>query len=643
MKYRNDIECLRAFSVLAVILYHASPALMPGGFIGVDVFFVISGFLMTGIIVKGTENNRFDVLSFYGSRIRRIYPALLLCIFIFYVLGFYSFIYFKEFDVLKRAARSAILGISNIYFYSNTDYFDIDATSQIFLHTWSLGVELQFYILYPVVLLCCARFFNLKYKQTIFYLLLLSFVCSCYFIFANQKGAFYLLPSRVWEFMIGACLAVNGAPAGGRVYRKAAPWLGFIIITAFSLYYDKLPVQRFPGPLALIPCLAAALFILGGQAGDAREKMNRPIINPFFAFIGNLSYSLYLYHWPVLVLYRGVTGSLDLSAFDVAACLVLTFVLSYCSWRFVETPLRRRLASLGRAPQLAGLACALGVFPLLTVTLQHADPVLFEKQRSYLAGTKDGSPYQHENILGDKTREVRFLLLGDSHAAAFGACFSEIAESRHTAGRLLTVPAPLLHTYRDWRNGKIAQPLIDEAALGRETYEVAYIIMRWTWHVKGYLRSESLAPQPAEGYIHYSAAGKEYDGLEALSTGLDDTIQFLLKRGTKKIYLLLPVPEQPCRIPQNAGKLSVLFQDDAINAKLGVTVDDYLKRNQISFALLQQFAERYDAVSLIDPAPLLRSGDHFRVVSDGRCMYYDDDHLSVYGTSCLSSLFSLEP
>lgn len=639
MKFRPEIESLRAFSIIAVILYHAAPSLISGGFIGVDIFFVISGFLMTTMIVGKLATESFDLPAFYLGRTRRILPALIVCVLVFYVLDFYFGLNIDDFNRARRAARSAILGFSNFYFYANTGYFDPAASAQVFLHTWSLGIELQFYLIYPLFLVGAKKLFNISPTRTITILLLLSFGISTYSVFADPTGAFYLLPSRFWEFMIGGLLAVKQWSPQKQTHKAALMWTGAAVITAFSLWYDKLPVTFFPGPAALVPCLAAALFIAGGYQLQRHTVAQRALLNPVFAFIGKTSYSLYLWHWPIFVLYRATAFKPVLSLFDTTVCVGLTLFFATLSWRWIETPTRRRLTGMSGTLQAVCLLTALAAYPGATFGLEHISPEKNERQRAYFAGADD-RPSEHPT-LGDSAAPA-FLLLGDSHAAALADCFALLAKEKGVSGKQITHYSPLLHTTRIVREVPYRNETL-ETQLNSTVYPVVYIAMRWSMYTKGYLTPDAGLSGMRTIDIQYRNDKKSCRGLEALALGLDDTISTLLSNGTKKVYLLTPVPEHAFNIPLSAGKLAAFFDDVYIQKRLGTTTAAYEERNREVLDMLRAAKEKYAAVEIVDiAAPLLLDDGTFAAVGGGKSLYYDDDHLSVYGSMQIKHLFLLE-
>ena len=334
--YRPEIDGLRAVSVLLVIGFHFELTPVPGGFVGVDVFFVISGYLITAIILREIEAGTFSVARFWERRIRRILPALLTMMVAVLVGGVFLLMP-GDYVMTARSAVRAAMSVSNIFFLKNVGYFHPAAELQPLLHTWSLGVEEQFYFVWPMALL--AIFFvtrgNRQLIAAICVMILLgSFAWSAHLVATHPPRAFYLAPSRGWELGVGALLAI--APATwfcrGRLVIQALSLTGLGLIVASALIFSK-EEAPFPGFNALPVVLGAALVIAPWSAANVvRSRLSHPVL----VLVGKMSFSLYLWHWPLLVFYRHYAFGEGPSFVVQIGLLVGTFVISWFSWRFVE-------------------------------------------------------------------------------------------------------------------------------------------------------------------------------------------------------------------------------------------------------------------------------------------------------------------
>ena len=292
--FRSDINGLRALAVLAVVLYHFDVPGFAGGFVGVDVFFVISGYLMTKIIVDGLRTGRFSLWSFYAARARRIVPALAAVCVALLVYGIF-WLTPPDFERLGRHATSSIGFVSNIVYWKDVDYFGNQKHDQWLLHTWSLSVEWQFYLLFPVLMVAIARFTRRPVALTLVIaaMLAVSLGLSATLSFTNRIPAFYLLPTRAWEMLAGGVVFMFASKGPARVRWLAGP-LGFALIAvSIGLLRAEGP---WPGYLAILPVSGAALVL---WANYSRSLLLR---NPVARFFGDSSYSIYLWHWPLTVL-----------------------------------------------------------------------------------------------------------------------------------------------------------------------------------------------------------------------------------------------------------------------------------------------------------------------------------------------------
>lgn len=371
LAYRADIDGLRAVAVLLVIGYHLEIARFHGGFVGVDVFFVISGFLISSVILAQISTSTFSIVSFYERRIRRIFPALIVMMFITSVLAYRYFLP-TELQDFAKSLLAATFSLSNFYFWRHSGYFDAPAAMKPLLHTWSLGVEEQFYIVFPLFLVLVRRLFPNRLRQAVVVIALVSFAISAVGAFKDPVSTFYLAHTRAWELLLGTILSLKLLPEISRpLLRNLAAALGLVLIVAAGYYYRT--ITPFPGIAALAPCLGAALIIAAGQSGTSlvgRALSLKPMV-----FIGLISYSLYLWHWGVLSLSRWSIGIHWWSVPFQAACM---FLLAAMSYRFIETPLRRsswsgkRLFSVGY-----GLSASAAGYALLLVLSQPMDGRLY--------------------------------------------------------------------------------------------------------------------------------------------------------------------------------------------------------------------------------------------------------------------------
>lgn len=333
--YRPDIDGLRAVAIVVVVAYHLGVGFTKGGYVGVDVFFVISGFLISGIIAKEAGASRFSFTHFYDRRIRRLFPALFAVLAASCLIAI-AVLFPPELESFGTSLAAATLFSANILFFRQSGYFAEGIDALPLIHTWSLAVEEQFYLLFPLVFLPLLRLHRATMLATLWAGAVLSFALSLVLMDGSPEAAFYLLPARAWELLVGALLALGGVP---RIESRAArQWIGagglLAILIAAGAFNRNV---SFPGWPALVPCLGAAAIVHSGREGDT--FVYRLLSRRGFVFVGLISYSLYVWHMPMIVFYKLEFGKY-LSNVDKLALGAASFGVAVLSWRYVERPFR---------------------------------------------------------------------------------------------------------------------------------------------------------------------------------------------------------------------------------------------------------------------------------------------------------------
>ena len=424
MKYRPEIDGLRALAVIPVILFHAGFPYFTGGYVGVDVFFVISGYLITTILVGDLEQDRFSILRFYERRIRRIIPALFCVVVVSFLAGWFILLPadFKSFSLSVVAVTTFW---SNFFFWMESGYFDTATELKPLLHTWSLAVEEQFYIFFPFVLALLWRF-GLKIVFIVLGLIFavsLSFVTWDFGALSQPEAAFYLLPTRAWELMAGALAALYLRRANtwkpGAVLSGALSVLGIALILYAILAYDK--YTPFPSLYALAPLLGTVLIILFERRGTWSFRI---LANPVCIGIGLISYSAYLWHQPVLAYARYLSWH-EPPLWIMAVLCGLTLLLAFLSYKFVETPFRKGPLFPGRTIMMpAGATGALLIAAGLTITWTQGAPGRYAANHQAVFRQYDdpatyvrGQFSDFRNVEFDKTdQRNKLLIIGDIYA-----------------------------------------------------------------------------------------------------------------------------------------------------------------------------------------------------------------------------------
>lgn len=432
MDFRRDINGLRAMAVLAVIIFHFNPNWLSGGFAGVDVFFVISGYLMTSIIYRGLSNQTLSVLKFYMARGRRIIPALLVPCLLLLVAGWFFFLP-AEYLALGKHVAASLGFVSNMVYWKESGYFAAGAHEKWLLHTWSLSVEWQFYLIYPVFMLLLNRLFGLKRLRWILLACtVIGYLISIYGSPRWPDGAFFLLPFRAWEMMMGGlALLFPLTLATGR--SKALEAAGLMLILGSYIVLSENDI--WPGYLALLPVLGATLIIVANRQDSLFTN------NALSQWLGNISYSLYLWHWPVVVT-LAYLGRLDSTGFQLIG-ITVSLLLAQLSYWFVEQKMRVRISPRWSASWISGavIVCALGmvvltnhgvVTPAREISMSDRARFVAEYDQKYLnlhtshwidkcnianALTLHGTLHT-DDICTRKSGDGGVFLWGDSHAEA---------------------------------------------------------------------------------------------------------------------------------------------------------------------------------------------------------------------------------
>jgi len=526
--YRADVDGIRALAVTAVVVFHAFPGILPSGFVGVDIFFVISGFLISRIIFESLEKQKFSLLDFYARRVRRIFPALsvtLICC----LLAGWVLLLPNDYAVLGKHVLAGATFVSNIVLYQETGYFDQASVIKPLLHLWSLGIEEQFYILYPLIL---AALWKAR-KATgwlIVTLIFTSFVFSIYLLNTDNSAAFYSSLSRFWELSTGGLLALQQFKTASSqtsccdnvFMRHWASFLGLgAVLVAVTLLSNH---ALFPGYWALLPVVGTALLLWSGP----KAFINRHIFsNRILVWVGLISYPLYLWHWPLLTFARIDTGE-PLSRTIRLLLLVLSVVLAWLTYRFIELPFRRRspskaqllvLVSMMTMTGLIGLGVYLagGIASRMPNFIQQLSALKFDEAKLTRVGTCFlllGQPSSDFGGCKDDTVPERktLLLIGDSHSShLYPGLIDRFGQSVNVIQRTAGGCPPLF---------------------GRQTDSISSFCK----DINHYTQRLILNTHPeivvlAANWIFYDL------------TELSDTVRWLKEEGIKKVFIIGPVPQ----------------------------------------------------------------------------------------------------
>lgn len=434
MNFRTDINGLRAIAVIAVVLFHFDPRILPGGFAGVDIFFVISGYLMTGIIFKGILTNSFNIFKFYIARINRIVPPLTVLCFVLLIFGWF-FLIPMDYVILDKHILSSLAFVSNVVYWSESGYFDATSQEKWLLHTWSLSVEWQFYIIYPVALAVLNRLLKLSLiKKLLVFATLSSFLLCVVATMKWPTPAYFILPTRAWEMLSGGLAYLYPVKLKEKNKKHFELLAIFIILASYLLMNSHLP---WPGYFSLLPVLGAYLLIITNRQNSVFTD------NIVFRHVGKWSYSIYLWHWPLVVLgfYFGI-------AHWIYFALPLSFLLGFISYRYIESIRFRSFLQwkdllsvkpiypLALVMTLGGMIIAMQGDNFLTVRLNKDEAATLKnlQQSIVMAHRGNGycfydfdedkaltldSPQALSCVLGDKSKSPQTLFFGSSYAGMY--------------------------------------------------------------------------------------------------------------------------------------------------------------------------------------------------------------------------------
>tara|TARA_R110000765_G_scaffold413450_1_gene513520 strand:- start:4302 stop:6209 length:1908 start_codon:yes stop_codon:yes gene_type:complete len=444
--YRWDIQGLRALAVLAVVIFHIAPHKLPGGYLGVDIFFVISGYLIIGFICRDLRAEKFSLSDFYIKRIRRLLPALLAMV-IATMIAAYCNLIPEEMAMFAKSVIATMLYVSNMFFYTQSDYFSADLKLAPLLHTWSLSVEEQFYILFPILLMAIIKFRPKSLQLTLSIIAVLSFILSEYLVRTDPSLAFFISPTRFWQFIVGGLLALNLHKMV--LCKTMSNIIGFSGMTTLIIclfLYDE--ATLFPGVNAIVPSVATLCVIWAGSVTNVFSGLMAIPINRFF---GNISYSLYLWHWPVIVFYKlNMNHEYPIVVHELTMLLV-SILLGYLSWRFIELSFSTKRSTKSKSKTFVNSFALSSALILLMVFSLNGLPNRFNEQQLYYssfmdydrsgfrtgtcfltAAYADISLYNKNECDTFDEGKTNILLIGDSHAAHWNSALTEMLKEEQT-------------------------------------------------------------------------------------------------------------------------------------------------------------------------------------------------------------------
>ncbi|MNK22785.1 O-acetyltransferase OatA [compost metagenome] len=616
LKYRPEIDGLRAIAVLSVFLFHLEAAWLPGGFAGVDVFFVLSGFLITGILGQDITSSNFSPKVFYTRRIKRILPPLYLVLLITILAGS-AILLDNDYVYLSNSVTKILLFISNIFFYQTGDYFAPLANETPLLHTWSLAVEEQFYFFWPLLLIVLFRFRPSIRIYLLFAFTLSSFLVGEFFlrIHVNKSFAYYSIFTRMGELSIGGLLAfkLQQSPLqqSQEIIKRISQFLSLLglsfILCSFIFLNER---SLFPGLNALPVTMGTALTLWSMQLNE-RDILKKFLSNPYLVYVGKISYSLYLWHWPILAFMRYVRGSYQLPLTWIFVAIIATFTFATLSYRFVECWAKKSHLSFQ-----SSFLCIL-VLPGLFIYAIGKTPIWLgtpDKQKKiYL--TYGGDEICHGKIAdcikGDPNKTPQFLVFGDSHAAHYNYFIDKLGRSEGWSAKFITASScgpAFEYDYKrlpNWAQ-KSCSELLSYARHHFKKYKAVIIGGRWDFQL-GLNNDIQSDPEFLSKFIL--------------------TLKEITSSGTQ-VFILSQIP-----ILTN----SPLRFEKAKNLHIPVDLNE-APQAAIANKIIQSAVNKIQNVIWVDTATPIRKMSH-GIFLHGKLIYMDNNHLNQYGASALAEEF----
>lgn len=631
--FRYDINMLRAIAVVFVVLFHFQIPLFSAGFIGVDIFFVISGFLMTSIVCDAALRDSFSFKSFYIARARRIWPALIVLCFAVLALGWFVLMT-ADYKMLATHIRESLLFTSNLKYLSEAGYFDQASHSKWLLHTWSLSVEWQFYLIYPLVIVLFSKTFKRLFSfKSLFFLhivlVVLFFSINIYYVSFDTEKAFYSIESRAWEMLLGG-IAYFLMDSVREAHRRSFFVFGSVLLI-LSLFVISAG-NRWPGYLALLPTLGT-FFVILANSNYAVFRLKA------FDWIGERSYSIYLWHWPLVVLaYYYSWNSIEI------ACLLIfvSFVLGHLSYLYIETPTRKVLSAFSYRKNAVYLVSFLIVCVALALIVRRDGiPARLPEHILIIESMEnDKNPRQGECLAASSKcvfggDDIAAVVVGDSHADSIVTAV-EAALPDSNKGVLLRAASGCVFAanaqLRKERN-KVCEEMvlnIDTEVAAEHSGVPVIFVNRIPFYLDGE-HKEFLQTGVSLPVVTFPSL--DSDLVTVFKKNYLERLCAVSKNNP--VYVLRTVPEMPFSVPRAMAK--VVMRGNSFK-EVNVSVEDYKKRNAFTDDLLSAAVDQCNVV-VLNPEPYLCDEAFCYGVVDDAAVYIDDDHLSETGNKLLTDLF----
>jgi len=642
INYRPDIDGLRAIAVLGVVLFHAFPNIITGGYVGVDVFFVISGYLITSIITKNYQNGTFSYADFYLRRFKRLFPALITVLLTCIVIGWYTMLP-SEYEQLALHSLSGLGFVANISLYLESGYFDTDTETKALMHLWSLGIEEQFYLLWPLTLGLLVKI-NGRLPQWTLALLVTSYASSVLLTAGHPEASFFLIHTRAWELLAGALLAVT-RPDAGKLSHLLSP-AGLLIIFLSYLALDKDSI--FPGWVALFPVMGAFLVIYPVKtqtlAGDILSSR-------LLTYVGKISFPLYLWHWPLLAYLRLVKP--EAGSLAVLLVLFLAILLSVLTYHFIEGFFRH-----GNKSRTTVLAALTVIVVALSYNVHSRNGMDFRlrnaQDRSAEQALRWGDARRTDKkceaiyqdkftglcLIFDETKKPDAIIIGDSHANhiywGLGASLNKSGINLLQAASAGCVPLPDVTTNNKGQISTHCHEIIHSAlgyAISSSDIKTIFLAGRWSTFITG----RELREGSKTSHEQVLVAGKYYPELSRAAIFAQQAEKLLeeLLATDKQIVFVYDVHELPYKATHCVTWSPNVYVTRQPKSNCFMPIDQVQKRDAEFRPLIDQVIGKYPKVIRLDPRKHLCDGRGCRGIDNGAILFRDDDHLSYMGSLIL--------
>ena len=640
--FRYDINGLRAYAVILVVLFQFGITGFATGFIGVDIFFVISGFLMTSIVIKGLEKGNFSLLNFYLARGIRIVPALFVVSTIVIILGWFLVLP-TDYKALAKHTFSSINFFSNIVYWRESGYFDTDSHNKALLHTWSLSVEWQFYLVFPIIVALLYKIKKSRNFLLTFFILgvIISLILSIIITAKSPSAGFFLLPTRAWEMLAGGLIFF--IPKEKVPYKKPLEFIGFFLI-AISCYIFSTNTL-WPSYNAILPVLGAFLILLAHQQDSIFTK------GSVFQWLGNNSYSIYLWHWPIVFFLHYFYKNDDY--IFITAGIILSIILGWLSYTYIENPTRKKLSNLSIVKAYFLWFLSISILSLISIMIFKFDGVKnrFSNEINNISNTINDINPRRDECLGKQDDSqlkkctygdgpLSLIVVGDSHASAMlngviNALPNNTSLISFTISGCPTVKNLKKTNMPEYSCGERVKDIINDIKTNYSTDIPILVINRANAIFQGEPENDK-SNQPIR-YINTPSLVFDEEYYAQMRNAYVDTLKDL--SASHKVYITRPTPEAKKEISNLAAKI---FKFHLPTQDLTITWNEYYERSKQAWKAQDMAAQSTKNIQIIDLSREFCDNETCYFTQNNLPLFYDDDHMSWTASLKLAPIFKKE-